>query len=64
MRSSTGCSRRSSPIAALAAGDRVALLVNDLGGTPPMELAIVARRALAELRRRGIVVERASSAHS
>jgi ATP-dependent dihydroxyacetone kinase len=44
---------------ALAAGTRVALLVNNLGGTPPMELAIVARRALSELRRRGIVVERA-----
>ncbi|MBV9785368.1 MAG: dihydroxyacetone kinase subunit DhaK [Acidisphaera sp.] len=37
----------------------VALLVNGLGGTPPMELAIVARRALAALRERGIRVERA-----
>ncbi|CEJ11060.1 Dihydroxyacetone kinase [bacterium YEK0313] len=45
----------------LAAGARVALLVNGLGGTPPMELAIVARRALAALRERGIVVERAWS---
>lgn len=43
----------------LATGTRVALLVNNLGGTPPMELAIVARRALVELRRCGIVVERA-----
>ena len=43
----------------LAAGARVALLVNGLGATPPMELAIVARRALSELRRRDIVVERA-----
>lgn len=43
----------------LAAGARVALLVNGLGGTPPMELAIVARRALIVLRERGIVVERA-----
>lgn len=41
------------------AGARVALLVNGLGGTPPMELAIVARRALAFLRARGLVVERA-----
>lgn len=41
------------------AGARVALLVNGLGGTPPMELAIVARRALAFLRERGLVVERA-----
>lgn len=42
----------------LSAG-RVALLVNGLGGTPPMELAIVARHALAALRGRGIQVERA-----
>ncbi|MCP3098046.1 dihydroxyacetone kinase subunit DhaK [Myxococcus sp. K15C18031901] len=43
----------------LGAGERVALLVNGLGGTPPMELAIVARRALAVLRERGLQVERA-----
>ncbi|HEY4250668.1 MAG TPA: dihydroxyacetone kinase family protein [Roseomonas sp.] len=43
----------------LGAGARVALLVNGLGGTPPMELAIVARRAFALLRERGLVVERA-----
>ncbi|KAA2211819.1 dihydroxyacetone kinase family protein [Teichococcus oryzae] len=43
----------------LRAGARVALLVNGLGGTPPMELAIVARGALAWLRGRGLVVERA-----
>lgn len=43
----------------LAAGDQVALLVNGLGGTPPMELAIVARRAIALLRERGLVVARA-----
>ncbi|HWX48352.1 MAG TPA: dihydroxyacetone kinase family protein [Roseomonas sp.] len=42
----------------LRAGGRVALLVNGLGGTPPMELAIVARRALAGLRERGLAVER------
>ncbi|NOG70640.1 dihydroxyacetone kinase family protein [Roseicella sp. DB1501] len=41
------------------AGSRVALLVNGLGGTPPMELAVVARRALAVLRGRGLMVERA-----
>jgi dihydroxyacetone kinase len=40
-------------------GDSVALLVNGLGGTPPMELAIVARRAIAFLREQGLVVERA-----
>jgi len=42
-------------------GERVALLVNGLGGTPPMELAIVARTALARLRADGLVVERAWS---
>ena len=44
---------------ALTRGDRVALLVNGLGGTPPMELAIVGRHALAALRGKGIVVDRA-----
>jgi ATP-dependent dihydroxyacetone kinase len=42
-------------------GDRVALLVNGLGGTPSMELAIVARRAIAVLRKRGLTVARAWS---
>src|SRR5262249_39230501 len=42
----------------LASGASVALLVNGLGGTPPMELAVVARRALAFLRERGLVVAR------
>ncbi len=37
---------------------RVGLLVNGLGATPPMELAIVARRAIAKLRERGLRVER------
>ena len=45
----------------IGSGDRVALLVNGLGGTPPMELAVVSRRALATLRSRGVVVERAWS---
>jgi len=43
----------------LQAGEPVALLVNGLGGTPPMELAIIARRAIAVLRERGLVVARA-----
>ncbi|MFP2960959.1 dihydroxyacetone kinase subunit DhaK, partial [Myxococcus sp. 1LA] len=43
----------------ISAGDRVVLMVNGLGGTPPMELAIVARHALAALRQGGIRVERA-----
>jgi dihydroxyacetone kinase len=41
------------------AGTRIALLVNNLGGTTTMELAVVARRALAYLRERGLIVERA-----
>ncbi|MDR6434161.1 dihydroxyacetone kinase family protein [Brucella pseudogrignonensis] len=43
------------------AGARVVLLVNGLGSTPPMELAIVSRRALARLRELNIEVERAWS---
>ena len=46
---------------ALPSGARVALLVNGLGGTPPMELAGVARRALTALRDRGLDVVRAWS---
>jgi len=45
----------------LVEGDRVALLVNGLGGSTPMELAIVARHAMAVLRTRGLSVERAWS---
>jgi dihydroxyacetone kinase len=43
----------------LRSGEHAVLMVNGLGGTPPMELAIVARRALAVLRRKGIIVDRA-----
>ena len=39
-------------------GTRVAVLVNNLGTTPPSELDIVARGALAALRHRGAEVER------
>ncbi len=39
-------------------GGRVVLLVNNLGGTPMMELAIVTRRAVGVLRNRGVVIER------
>ena len=42
-----------------ARGEGVALLVNGLGGTPEMELAVVARHAIAVLRSRGLRVERA-----
>jgi dihydroxyacetone kinase len=44
---------------ALAPGGRVVLLVNNLGATPTMELAVAARRAVAVLEGRGIAVERA-----
>lgn len=43
---------------ALARGQRVAMLVNGLGGTPPMELAVITRRALATARARGLEVVR------
>ncbi|RKJ97597.1 dihydroxyacetone kinase subunit DhaK, partial [Teichococcus wenyumeiae] len=43
----------------LKPGARVVVLVNGLGGTPPMELAIIARAALGWLRGQGLVVERA-----
>jgi dihydroxyacetone kinase len=39
-------------------GSRVVLLVNNLGATPTMELAIVARRAVPVLEKRGFNVER------
>ncbi|WP_062219664.1 dihydroxyacetone kinase family protein [Aureimonas sp. D3] len=44
---------------ALRRGERCVLLVNGLGGTPPMELDVVAREALAQAEARGLVVERA-----
>ena len=40
-------------------GDRVALMINNLGGTPLMELAIVARHAVDHLEVRGVSIERA-----
>ncbi|TCQ95398.1 dihydroxyacetone kinase family protein [Neorhizobium sp. JUb45] len=40
-------------------GDRVVLLVNGLGSTPPMELSIVARSAIRFLENKGVSVERA-----
>lgn len=42
----------------LTPGDRVAVLINNLGATTNMELAIVGRRALAVLRGHGLVIER------
>ncbi|CAE6847300.1 D-erythrulose kinase [Paraburkholderia nemoris] len=46
---------------AIKSGERVALLVNGLGATPDMELAIVLRAAFENLDRRGLKVERAWS---
>ncbi len=43
----------------LKSGDRVVLLVNGLGSTPPMELSIVARSALSILEAKGVSAERA-----
>jgi dihydroxyacetone kinase len=43
----------------LGRGMPIALLVNNLGATPMMELAIVARRAVAALDERGLRLERA-----
>lgn len=43
----------------LRSGDRMALLVNNLGSTTTMELAIVARQALAVLKDHGLAVKRA-----
>ncbi|MGV3491952.1 MAG: dihydroxyacetone kinase family protein [Devosia sp.] len=40
------------------AGQRVAILVNGLGATPPIELAVVARKALGYAREKGLLVER------
>lgn len=45
----------------LDAGAQVALLINGLGATPPMELAVVARCAITSLRSRGLRIERAWS---
>ena len=43
----------------LRPGARVALLANNLGGTPTMEMAVVARDAVAHLEAAGLTVERA-----
>jgi dihydroxyacetone kinase len=43
---------------ALPAGERVVLLVNNLGGTPTMELAVVTRQAVSVLEGQELAVER------
>ena len=45
----------------LRAGDRIAVLINNLGSTTNMELAIVARRACSLLASRGMTIERVYS---
>ncbi|GAA4791873.1 dihydroxyacetone kinase family protein [Actinomycetospora chlora] len=45
----------------IGAGDRVAVLVNGTGATPPMELSIVLRRVVEGLGKRDVTVERAWS---
>jgi dihydroxyacetone kinase len=42
----------------LRSGEQVAILVNNLGATTAMELAIIARRAIRNLESRGIIVQR------
>eukprot|EP00752_Nemacystus_decipiens_P007043 g6316.t1 len=42
----------------LSPDERVAVLVNSLGATPPMELLLIARRAASNLKGRGARVER------
>ncbi|CAM9723326.1 unnamed protein product [Ectocarpus sp. 12 AP-2014] len=42
----------------LSANQRVAVLVNNLGATPPMELMLIARRTTSNLQGRGARVER------
>jgi len=46
------------PVLGVRAGDRVAVLLNNLGSTTNMELAIVGRKAFAVLDGRGVQVDR------
>ena len=57
-RSSTTCSRPWSTDLPYSSGDRVALMINGLGGTPISELYILYRRAHQQLAERGITVGR------
>jgi dihydroxyacetone kinase len=45
----------------LAKASRVVLMINNLGGTPSMELSIVARHAIDSLEKQGLLVERVYS---
>lgn len=44
------------PYVTLSAGDGLALLINNLGGTPTLELYICARRAVSVLESKGVRV--------
>jgi triose/dihydroxyacetone kinase / FAD-AMP lyase (cyclizing) len=46
------------PVLGIRAGNRVAVLLNNLGSTTNMELAIVGRKAFAVLEHRGVQVDR------
>jgi triose/dihydroxyacetone kinase / FAD-AMP lyase (cyclizing) len=45
----------------LKPGERIAVMINNLGATPPMELAIFARQALSLLQQGDLVIERVYS---
>ncbi len=49
------------PALGLRSGERVAVLINNLGATTNMELAIVGRRVVPALQSRGLIVERVYS---
>ncbi len=49
------------PVLGIRAGDRVAVLLNNLGSTTNMELAIAGRKAFAVLDERGVQVDRVLS---
>ena len=49
------------PYLAAPAGAQVAVLINSLGATPPMELAVLGRRIVHSLTARGLVVTRCCS---
>jgi len=49
------------PYLSPAPGAQVAILINSLGATPPMELAIISRRVISNLTARGLAVVRSAS---
>ena len=55
---------QATPYLGLGGGDTVALLINNLGGTPTMELYICARRAIEQVEKLGARVARVRAATS